>query len=366
MSNTAQSTSSILRIDLNSIANNWITLNKYSKSAECAGVLKADAYGIGMKYVAPKLVSVGCKTFFVANIEEAVELRKIIGEKCRIIELNGPTTSTISALLAFNIIPVLNSLPQIELWKNQAKKFQNNLSAVLHIDTGMNRLGLSAADLESLSKKPIDLECINIMLTMSHLACAEDPNNPKNYKQLELFQNLSGRLPKSPESIANSSGIFLTEEYHLDLVRPGAALYGINPTPNKENPMAEVITLKAKILQIRQIDSPETVGYGATFKASSQLMIATVSVGYADGYHRSLSNKGYGILGGVKVPIVGRISMDLLTVDVTNAPKELLKPEQWITLIGEEISLDQIAKSSGTIGYEILTSLGHRFHREYF
>ncbi len=239
------------------------------------------------------------------------------------------------------------------------------LPAAIHIDTGMNRLGLPAPEADVLATEPDRLIGIDVRLVMSHLACADEPDHPLNSEQLTAFTAARTQLPTAPASLANSSGIFLGTPYHFDLVRPGAALYGVNPTPGRTNPMRQVIRLQGKILQVREIDAPRTVGYGATHRAAGSTRVATVAVGYADGFLRSLSNRGSARIGGQQVSLIGRVSMDLSTFDVTRVPREAAHPGALIDLIGADLSIDDVADAAGTIGYEILTALGHRYHRVY-
>lgn len=359
------SASAVLTVDLAALAGNWRLLAARSGSAECAAVVKSDAYGIGVTQAAPALAAAGCGTFFIATAEEGAELRGILGPVPNILAFNGPMEGTAADLLAHSIVPVLNDLGQIGVWTGAARSAGLRLAAALHVDTGMNRLGLPPEEVAVLGSEPERLDGIEVVLVMSHLACAEQPDNPKNEDQLLSFLRLKGALAAAPASLANSSGIFLGAQTHFEMVRPGAALYGVNPTPLKANPMAEVVHLQGKILQVRQIDSPQSVGYGAAFLADSPRRIATVALGYADGYFRSLGGRGAGMLGGTRVPLAGRVSMDLLTLDVTDAPPEQAKPGSWISLIGGGIPLDEVASAAGTIGYEILTALGPRYRRVY-
>lgn len=229
----------------------------------------------------------------------------------------------------------------------------------------MSRLGLSPAEVEALAAAPERLQGIDLRYLVSHLACAEEADNLMNARQRHAFVAARGKLPPAPASLANSSAIFLGPEYHFDLARPGVALYGVNPTPDAANPMAEVVRLKGKITQLREIDTPQTVGYGATYRAPGRRCIATVPVGYADGFPRALSGRGRGSIAGVSVPIVGRVSMDLITLDVTEAPDGAARVGALVDLIGGGVPIDEVAASAGTIGYEILTNLGGRYHRRY-
>jgi alanine racemase len=239
------------------------------------------------------------------------------------------------------------------------------LPCALHIDTGMNRLGLTAAELDRLAEDPKRLVGLELMLIMSHLACADEADHPMNRRQLGRFRAALDRLPHCRASFANSNAIFLGREFLFNTVRPGVALYGANPTPGAPNPMAQVVTLKGKILQVRDVDRGETVGYGATHRFTRPRRIATVSVGYADGFLRSMSNRGSAAIGGVTAPIVGRVSMDLITLDVSAAPPERARPGGFVELIGPARTIDDVAADAGTIPYEILTALGPRYERIY-
>ena len=229
----------------------------------------------------------------------------------------------------------------------------------------MSRLGLPPYELEQLAKKPERLDGINIAYLMSHLACATELENPLNASHLDSFKNYLKKLPAAQASFCGSSAIFLGPEYHFDLARPGAALYGINPLPGRPNPMRQVIRLQGKILQVRDVDTPQTVGYGATHRITRNGKIATAAVGYADGFFRSLGNRGFGYMGEIQVPIVGRVSMDLITLDVTDVPEHLLHPGSLIDLIGPHCDVDIVAENADTIGYEVLTALGSRYQRVY-
>ena len=363
MSETA---SAILTIDLAALADNWRRLAKRVAPAECAAVVKADAYGIGVAPAARALAAAGCGTFFVATAEEGAELRGILGPKARLFAFNGATDATAPDLLAHSVTPVLNHLGQIESWGNAARAAGTTLEAALHLDTGMNRLGMPPEEVAAVGSEPAFLDGIGVALVVSHLACADDVNHPMNGQQLAEFVRLKAAVPPAPASLANSPGIFLGHEYHFDLPRPGIALYGANPTPDAANPMAEVVHVQGRILQVREIDSPRSVGYGAEFRAAGPTRIATVALGYADGFLRSLGNRGAGSLGGVRVPIAGRVSMDLISLDVTNAPAEAAVPGALVSLIGGGgVTLDEVAEAAGTIPYEILTGLGRRYHRDY-
>ena len=353
----------VLTVDLDALAGNWRLLNDRAGGAECGAAVKADAYGAGVAEVAPVLAREGCARFFVATLDEGIALRALVPEAF-IAVLIGPLPGTEPEYAAHRLTPALNHLGEVERWRAFAGG-GGPREAVLHLDTGMNRLGMPAYEVETLAAEPDRLEGIELCLVMSHLACAEECDNPMSAAQLAAFRTLADRLPGAPRSLAASSGIFRGPEFHFDLVRPGAALYGINPTPDAPNPMAEVVRLQGKIVQLRDVDTPETVGYGATHKITAPGRIATVPVGYADGYLRSFSNHGFAAIGNVKVPVVGRVSMDLITLDVSALAPEDARPGTVVDLIGGACALDDVAARAGTIAYEILTSLGRRYARRY-
>jgi alanine racemase len=359
----------VLTIDLDAAAANYRRLCRELGGAACAAVLKANAYGLGMDRLAPVFAAAGAPGFFVATIDEGLRLRTILDEagfpERTIHVLNGPLPGSERDLIAARLIPALNSLGDLELWAAAGHERGIRLPAALHVDTGMSRLGLPDDELARLAAAPERLEDIQLQLILSHLACAEDPDDPENAVQLARFRAALGKLATAPASLANSAGIFLGGDYHFDLARPGVALYGVNPTPARPNPMERVITLQARVLQIRQIDAHRGVGYGATFRAAGPTRIATIAAGYADGYLRHLSNRGRVAIGGHLAPVVGRVSMDSITVDVTALPHDAVKPGDFVELIGDSHDQDALAEEAGTIGYEILTALGARYHRVY-
>ena len=355
----------ILTIDLDALAENYRRLCAELNGVPCAVVVKADGYGLGLTRVAPALFRAGARSFFVAQLGEAIALRGALPEAAEIYVLNGLAAGPAAEFQAQRVVPVLNTLGEVADWQAAARQAERTLAAALHIDTGMSRLGLPASELDALAAEPRRLEGIELGHVMSHLACADAPEHPLNAAQLAEFRAARARLPAAPASFANSSGIFLGADYHFDLGRPGVALYGVNPTPGRANPMRQVVRLQGKILQVREIDAPRTVGYGATHRAAGPTRVATIAVGYADGYLRSISNRGSAWLGNQRVPVVGRVSMDLITLDVTGTAPESAYPGAFVDLIGPELPADDVAADAGTIGYEILTALGQRFHRVY-
>jgi alanine racemase len=357
----------VLEIDLAGIAENWRRLGARLKpGARAAAVVKADAYGLGLAQVAPALAAAGCSLFFVATLDEGLALRRLL-PAAEIAVFNGLLAGTEGEFGQARLIPVLNDLGQIAAWGAQASTAA--LPAMIQVDTGMARLGLSPSELATLAAEPGRLPGLPLRAIVSHLACADEPWHPLNAAQLAAFgaalRSLSAGRPPAPASLAASSGILLGPDYHFDIVRPGAALYGINPTPGAVNPMAQVVRLKGRILQLRDVDRGVSVGYGAAHRMERPGRIATVAVGYADGWFRSSIDRGSAGIAGQRVPIVGRISMDLLTLDVTDIAPELARPGAFVDLIDEQHDVDAVAAAAGTIGYEVLTALGRRYQRVY-
>ena len=351
----------ILTVDLSAIAENYRRLERELGPVPCAAVVKANAYGLGADRVAPALHSAGCRQFFVAQLGEGIALRDLLAEDAEIFVLNGVLPGQVARFLRHRLIPVLNDLAQIEEWRNAGR----GAPAAIHLDTGMNRLGLDPKETARLVDEPDLLSGLKIRLWLSHLVSAEEAGNPLNEEQRRSFAAVLARLPAAPASLANSSGIFLGPAFHFDLGRPGVALYGVNPTPGRPNPMRPVVELAVPILQVRVVDSPMTVGYGATHRVAKKGKIATVSIGYADGYGRALSARGRCRIAGKEVPIVGRVSMDLITVDVTTLPENAVRPGDPAIILDRHHDVDSLASEAGTIGYEILTALGARYRRRY-
>jgi alanine racemase len=353
--------SAILHIDLAAIAENWRLLAARAAPGAVAGVVKANAYGLGADRVAPALHAAGCRHFFVAHLAEGIVLRETLGPGPMIAVLNGfaPGADGDAAL-----VPVLNSLGDVHSHAAAGRSAGQARRALLHLDTGMARLGLDAAEQARLAADHSLLAGLDLLYVMTHLACADEADHALNTEQAARFARACAALPKLRRSFANSSGLFLGSDYASDLSRPGCALYGINPTPGAPNPMRQVLRLEAPVLQIRDIPAGASVGYGASFVAARPSRIATIAVGYADGYLRSLSGQGGAAYRGLILPMVGRVSMDLITLDVTDAPG--LVPGDTVTLIGGAApSPDDLAARAGTIGYEILTSFGARYRRAY-
>jgi alanine racemase len=358
----------VLTVDLDAIVANWRKLEKTAVPAECAAVVKANAYGLGAEPVARALAGAGCKTFFVATLDEARLVRASVAS-ATIYALDGFFQNTGETYAKIDCRPVIGDLNELAEWDMFCRRTGWSGGAAIHIDTGMNRLGLTVAEAQAIIPR-INAGDHGIGLVISHLVCAELLNNPTNARQLTIFREIASLFSGVPASLANSSGIYLGPQFQFDLVRPGAALYGVNPTPEADNPMQPVADVKARIAQIRNVERGETVGYGGTWTARRPTRLAIVSAGYADGYFRAASaNDGTRgaevIVAGKRCPIAGRVSMDLVAVDITDLPTNAVRRGHMVTLLGEGLTVDELAHHFGTIGYEVLTSLGARYERVY-
>jgi alanine racemase len=379
------SATGVLTVDLDAIIANWRKLEKTAVPAECAGVIKADAYGCGAGPVARALAGAGCKTFFVATLDEARVVRQALSSKDlssegsssegakspppAIYVLDGFFQNSGDAYARIDARPVIGELNELAEWDVFCRRSGWSGGAAVHIDTGMNRLGLTITEAQGIVPR-INAGDHGITLVMSHLACAETLNHPLNGKQLAAFREIASLYSGVPAALSNSSGVFLGAQFQFDMVRPGAALYGVNPTPEADNPMQPVVDLKARIVQIRNVERGDGVGYGGTWTARRPTRLAIVSAGYADGYFRAASaNDGTRgaevVVAGKRCPIAGRVSMDLIAVDITDLPNNAVRRGHMATLIGEGITVDELAHHFGTIGYEVLTSLGRRYTRVY-
>jgi alanine racemase len=362
------SSTGVLTVDLDALVANWRKLEKTAVPAECAGVIKADAYGCGTGPVARALANAGCKTFFVATLDEARTARAAV-PSAAIYVLDGFFQNCGDAFAKIDARPVIGDLNELAEWDVFCRRSGWAGGAAIHIDTGINRLGLTITEAQGIIPR-INAGDHGITLVMSHLACAEALNHPLNGKQLAAFREIASLFSGVPASLSNSSGIFLGSQFQFDLVRPGVALYGVNPTPEADNPMQPVVDLKARIVQFRTIERGESVGYGATWTARRPTRLAIVAAGYADGYFRAAGGsdgtRGADVIvAGKRCPVVGRISMDLMAVDVTELAPNVARRGHMATLIGEGITVDELAHHFGTIGYEVLTSLGPRYARVY-
>jgi alanine racemase len=361
-------TTGVLTVDLDAIVANWRKLEKTAVPAECAGVIKANAYGCGVDPVARALAGAGCKTFFVATVDEARAARAAL-PSAAIYVLDGFFQNSGDAYAQCDARPVIGDLNELAEWDVFCRRSGWAGSAAIHIDTGMNRLGMTLTEAQGIIPR-INAGDHGIALVMSHLACAENLNHPLNARQLATFREIASLFSGVPASLSNSSGVYLGAPFQFDMVRPGAALYGVNPTPEADNPMQPVVDLKARVVRIRNVERGESVGYGAVWTARRPTRLAIVSAGYADGYFRAAGG-GDGtrsaevVVAGKRCPVAGRISMDLIAVDVTDLPSNAVRRGHMVTLIGEGITVDELAHHFGTIGYEVLTSFGPRYARVY-
>ena len=348
-----------LTIDLGALAANYETLVELAAPAEVAAVVKADAYGLGLGPIAGRLAAVGCRSFFVATLDEGLRLRRLVPDG-RVFVLQG-IGGAIGACREAHLIPVLNSLADVRDWAAHG----GGAAAALQLDTGMTRSGLDARETAALAAEPALLGELKLELLLTHLACADDVLHPQNLEQLQRFNALKAKLPPMPTSIGNSAGMLLGPEFRGDLVRPGIALYGGRPFLSGVNPMRPVVRLEARVLQVRELTEDAAIGYGATYRARAPARIAVLGAGYADGYPRALGGRGFAFAAGRRVPVVGRVSMDLTTIDVSELRADALGPGDYVDLIGGGVPLDDAAALAGTISYELLTGLAARLLRRW-
>ena len=358
----AEACSSRLRIDLGAIRANYRAIAARVAPARSGAVVKANAYGLGVVQVAPALYREGCRHFFVAQLNEAITLARVIGDDATIFILNGLDPGSEADCAERGFLPVLNSHSQIERWRKLARTKGRPLPAALQIDSGMSRHGLPPADASALAQDLHLSREIDLRLLMTHLACSDEPTHPANRAQLDGFYAIRAHFPGVPASIANSGGAFLAGDFHCDIARPGVALYGVDPAPDAHG-LRPVVTLEARVLQIREIETGIGVGYGLTYTAPTPHRLATIAIGYADGWPRSLSGVGAAWHRDVRLPIVGRVSMDSMTVDITALPADALAEGDFVELLGPSQSLADVARDADTIAYEILTQLGPRHAR---
>ncbi|WP_339745750.1 alanine racemase [uncultured Maricaulis sp.] len=348
-----------LVIDLAAIQRNFAALKRLAPSAQAGAVVKANAYGLGASRVVPALADAGCRTFYVAHTTEGREAREALaGREADIFVFNGFWPSELESLREARLFPVINDLHQL----HQLRELAPDLPCAIHFDTGMNRLGLGPNATRSLMDNPDWLAGLDVRQLMSHLACSHEPAHPLNARQLERFSAVRDHYSDIPASFANSGGIMLDPRYHFDILRPGLALYGGHPAPGQDDPFAPAVRVEAPVLQVRTIRAGDCAGYGATFTAEREMQIATVATGYADGLLRACGNGGFGRIGGVKVPIIGRISMDLTTLDLSDVT-EPVTPGDWVSFLDGDI--EPMAQAAQTISYEFLVRLGLRFQRVY-
>ena len=359
-----------LTIDLGALADNWRELARRSAPGQCAAVVKADAYGIGVAEAAPALFAAGARVFFVAHLSEGIAARRVLPAEARIYVLNGlESGARPDDYAAHGLAPVISCEAELKRWSDFAAGRGGRAPCALHLDTGMNRLGF-----ESLARLEDAMEAHGASsgadLLMSHFVSSEIPDDPLNQKQIDLFAGARAAFPDLPASLANSSGVFLPSRPVYDLVRPGYALYGGNPTPGRPNPMRPVVTLTVAIQQTRWIEAGMSCGYNAQWTANRPTRLATLPVGYADGLPRGAGategKTGAEVaIAGRRCPLVGRVSMDLAIADVTDAPEQSVRAGDRVEFFGSAIDLDEFADRSGTIGYQALTSLGPRYRRDY-
>ncbi len=359
----------VLTIDLVALKDNWRLLSKRAGAAECGAAVKGNAYGLGIEPVALALWEAGCRAYFVARPKEGEELRVILPE-ATIYVLDGLFAGQAEFYAKLNLCPALISIEEAREWASFGRAYGRKLPCALHVDTGINRLGFSKPEFDALLDDAFTMEGLNVSLLMSHLACADDPPHPLNEKQAEMFAALRGRLPGVKASLANSSGIFLGDSFTHDLVRPGIALYGGNPTPGSPNPMRAVAHLEGAVMQVRNVKPGETVGYGATWEAQRPSRIAVLGAGYKDGVPRALSSKQVDgpaqvFINGRRCPVIGRVSMDMLAADITGLMPHSVVRGTRAEILGSNILIDEAASWAGTISYELLTRLGSRYARLY-
>jgi alanine racemase len=358
----------ILTVDLGAIAANYRDLAQRAAPARCAAVIKADAYGTGIEQTGRALFKAGCDTFFVALLGEARALRAAL-PAATIYVLNGLHPHIADAFRAIGAVPVLGSFPEIEEWDAFAREAGVRLPAAIHIDTGMRRHGILPADAAALAKGLARLHFAPSLI-MSHMACADEPAHPLNARQIADFRAVVAQFPGVPASLANSPALLALPDSRFDLVRPGISLYGGRALLRGDNPMQPVVRLDLRIIQVREAKAGESVGYSATQTLARDSRIAVVAAGYADGIPRAAGSSdrlrgAEAVVHGKRCPILGRVSMDLISLDITELPRGAVKRGDFATLLGEGITVDDLAERAGTVGYEILTRLGRRYHRVY-
>ncbi|RDJ13649.1 alanine racemase [Rhizobium grahamii] len=363
-----------LTVDLTALTENWKDMARRSGKARAAAVVKADAYGTGIEDAGEALFMAGARDFFVATVDEGVTLRPYAPD-ARIFVLSGVWPGTERRLFENDLVPVISSEEQLAFWMAVLADY-GDYPCALNVDTGFNRLGLSMYEAMALADDVSRPASFAPVLVMSHLACSDDHYSDMNRQQLESFRQVSAAYEGIDSSLAASGGIFLGSDYHFDLTRPGIALYGGEAVNDMANPMRPVVTAEARVIQVRSAKAGESVGYGRALQLTRDSKLAVVSAGYADGYLRSQSSGGvplrqtvpqggHGFVAGRKVPVAGRITMDLTIFDVTDLPENAVRAGDYVELFGKNVLVDDVARSAGTIGYEILTSIGLRHERRY-
>lgn len=349
-----------LEIDTGAILHNYKTLHALLHNSTCSAVLKADAYGFGIKEIAPLLSQEGCSSFFVAHLEEGLYLRTLLKDPA-IYVLSGILPGTEDLFAEKNLTPVLNNFDMVKLWAKEAQKRGKKLPCVLHFDTGMRRNGFDQKDLGLLFDSLQELRCLDVQVIMSHLVSSHDAKDPLNRHQQDLFETLRRHFPHAKASLADTGGIYLGQDFHYDIVRPGKGLFGLF----NDAALNPCLKLFGRILQIRAAHKGESVGYGATHTLARESKLATIGIGFADGYDRRLSNTGHVEFQGFKAPIIGRISMDYTVVDVTDIPESLCYQGGWAELVNHTLTLDTLAHTIGTISRELSTGFSKRLMRIY-
>jgi len=360
---------SAITIDLDAIITNWRYIDGLSApTTKTAAVVKANGYGLGSCAVATALARAGCELFFVASLTEAIELRTVFRQTVHsdmpIMVLHGVQRGQEVDFAAYQLEPVLNDLEQISRWQLYAANTSKTLPALLHFDTGMTRLGLDADQADWLIQNKQALNGLELTYVMSHLVSGELVDDPVNISQLTSFKKFHSSFSNIPASLANSAGSFLGSDYHFSMTRPGIALYGIHPFEDLDSPLKPAFDWHARIIQIRNAAAGDKVGYGGTYQLNRDSQIATLGVGYADGYRRQLGGMANVSISGRSAPVVGRVSMDSITVDVTGFDQESLRTGK-ASLIHADYPVGKMARDVGTIPYEIMTGLGHRAKRHY-
>ncbi len=362
---TTGGASGYLTIDLGAIARNYEKLAAEVAPARAASVVKADAYGLGANRVAARLYEHGCRHFFVAQFVEALRLQPSLAADATVYVLNGLQPGNETACAEHRIVPVINSLEQLQRWSETAKALGRKLPAALQFDTGMSRLGVPQAERAAVASLLAASGSIDVQFIMSHLASADEAESEQNGNQLAEMNRIAAEFPEFDLCFANSGGIFLGRPYHGVLARPGIALYGGAPTANQPNPMEPVLRLDVAVVQTRTVPAGARVGYSGTHIAAGETRLATIAAGYADGLPRSLSGRGAVYCDGIRLPIVGRVSMDSITIDISALPYGRLHLGSLVEVLGSNQALEDLARDAGTISYEILTGLGQRYERQY-
>jgi len=372
----------VLTLDLDALVHNYRLVGAMVAPAQMSAVVKANAYGLGMEKIAPTLYHAGCRLFFVAQMIEAYHLRAHLPQDGEIAILNDIQPSCMAQAADAGFLPVLNSLDSLQQWQDLCQSRPQKLPCFVQLDSGMSRLGLDRGEFDRLAAQPDIFRLADVRAVISHLACADEPEHPHNQTQIQRFKQMLEQLPPTSAALAGSAGIFLSkgsrakgegakglrggdEDFIFDLVRPGLALYGVDPHEDPLTKLRPVVALSARVAQIRRVDAGSLVGYGGSYRASDDMLVATISVGYADGLHRALGNKGAAFYQGVRLPMIGRISMDSITLDISALPPGSMQRGALVELIGPHQTISRLAQDADTIAYEILTSLGQRFARLY-